>query len=217
MLHPLDLTGCIPSAPSLHDNTSFFTLGYGLYVASTRENGKDNALIINTVSQIASNPDWVAVGINRSNYSHDVLLRTGRLNVSVLSQDAPFDLFQRFGFQSGRNCDKMKGISYGRSENNLPYLIQYSNAFLSLKVRGTVKLPSHTLFLCTVEESRVLTKEPTMTYAYYHAQVKPKKTTEKKIGWVCKICGHVLESEELPKDYVCPICKHPASDFEKVG
>ncbi len=206
-----------PVSPSPMENpTSLFSIGYGLYIATTRENGKDSGLVINTVSQVSSNPTVLAVGINHNNYSCGVISRTKKLNVNVLTEKAPFSLFQRFGFQSGRDTDKMKDLLYGRSENNLPVLREYTNAFFSLSVQKEIHLPSHTLFLCTVEESENLSKENSMTYAYYHAFVKPKKKTEAKKGYVCKICGYVYEGDSLPHDFICPICKHPASDFEKI-
>lgn len=198
----------------MENGSALYAIGYGLYVVTTRENGKDSGLIVNTVAQIGSNPTVIAVGINRANHSCDVIRRTGKLNVNVLTEQAPFDLFKRFGFQSGKDVDKMQGLIYGRSENNLPVLREFTNAFLSLKVRDTVVLPSHTLFICTVEESESFNREKSMTYAYYHASVKPKKAAETR-GWVCKICGYVHSEPTLPADFICPICKHPASDFEK--
>lgn len=211
-----DLTLLTPQNAPLTDQTALFSIGYGLYIVTTRENGKDSGLVVNTVSQIGQNPNLIAVGINRANYSAEVIRRTGKMNVSVLTETVPFSMFQRFGFQSGRTADKMKGITYGRSENNLPYLTEHSNAFFSLKVESVVEMPSHLLFICTVEESAVLSKEKSVTYAYYHANIKPKKTESKKKGWICKICGYVHEDENLPADFICPICKHPASDFEKL-
>jgi flavin reductase (DIM6/NTAB) family NADH-FMN oxidoreductase RutF len=210
----LDLASLWATTP-LTDPSALYSIGYGLYAVCCREQGKDNALIVNTVAQISSSPTLIAVGINRANHSRGIILRTKRLNVCPLTESAPFSLFQRLGFQSGKNTDKMAGLCYGRSENNLPYLLQHSNSYLYLKVEGVVELPSHTLFLCSEEESAVISKEPTMSYAYYHAKVKPKKKAEKKGSYVCKICGYVYEGESLPADFICPICKHPASDFEK--
>ena len=200
----------------MEDGTALYSIGYGLYVVTTRENGKDSGLIVNTVAQIGSNPTIIAVGVNRANHSCGVISRTGKLNVNVLTEAAPFELFKRFGFQSGKDTDKMQGLIYGRSENNLPVLQEYTNAYLSLKVEDSVVLPSHTLFICTVEESASLSREKSMTYAYYHASVKPKNNAPKTKGWVCKICGYVHPDEELPADIICPICKHPAADFEKI-
>ncbi|MBE6712395.1 MAG: hypothetical protein E7580_02610 [Ruminococcaceae bacterium] len=205
------------NAPApMEDSRALHAVGYGLYIVTTRENGKDSGLVVNTVSQVASNPTVLAVGINRANYSCGVISRTKKLNVNVLTESAPFSLFQRFGFQSGKDRDKMQGLVYGRSENNLPVLREHTNAFFSLKVKDSITLPSHTLFLCTVEESASFNRDKSMTYAYYHASVKPKATPAKAKGWVCKICGYVHSEENLPDDFICPICKHPKSDFEKL-
>ena len=200
----------------MEKGTALHTIGYGLYIVTTRENGKDSGLVVNTVAQVGSNPTVLAVGINRANHSCGVVQRTGKLNVNVLTESAPFSVFQRFGFQSGRDTDKMQGLIYGRSENNLPILREYTNAFFSLKVQNTVTLPSHVVFLCTVEESEVFSKEKSMTYAFYHASVKPKAKPAAAKGWVCKICGYIHPEDDLPEDFICPICKHPASDFEKL-
>lgn len=200
----------------LEDPKALHNIGYGLYVVTTRENGKDSGLIVNTVAQVSSNPTVLAVGINRANHSCGVIMRTGKMNVNMLTEAAPFDLIKRFGFQSGKDTDKMQDLIYGRSENNLPVLRETVNGFFSLKVQSALELPSHTLFLCTVEESASFNREKSMTYAYYHAFVKPKSKPEKPKGWICKICGFVHEDEQLPSDFICPICKHPASDFEKL-
>ncbi len=212
----MDLSFSLTPSP-LTEGSSLYGIGYGVYVVTTRENGKDSGLIVNTVSQVASNPEVIAVSVNHANHSDGVILRTGKLNVNILAESAPFSLIQRFGFQSGKNTDKTKGLLYGRSENNLPILMEHSTAYLSLKVETAISLPSHTLFLCTIEESRVLSKEKAMSYAYYHAQVKPKAPKTEKQGWVCKICGFVHPEKDLPKDFICPICKHPASDFEPLS
>ncbi|MBR5295247.1 MAG: flavin reductase [Clostridia bacterium] len=207
-----------PNVSSYMTNpAALFSVGYGLYIVTTRENGKDSGLVVNTVSQVSNDPTVLAVGINRANFSAEVISRTKKLNVNVLTESAPFSLFQRFGFQSGRTADKMKDLIYGRSENNLPVLREYTSAFFSLSVQKEIILPTHILFLCTIEESEVFSKENAMTYAFYHASVKPKKKAENKKGYVCKICGYVHEAEMLPADFICPICKHPASDFEKLS
>lgn len=206
-----------PNTPTpMEDSRALHAVGYGLYIVTTRENGKDSGLVVNTVSQVASNPTVLAVGINRANHSCGVISRTGKLNVNVLTESAPFDLFRRFGFQSGRDSDKMQGLIYGRSENNLPVLREHTNAFFSLKVQNAITLSSHTLFLCTVEESASFNRDPSMTYAYYHASVKPKNKPASAKGWICKICGYVHPEDQLPTDFICPICKHPVSDFEKI-
>lgn len=207
----------LENTPSPLTEPAFFhSVSYGLYIITARENGKDNGFVCNTVCQVASSPDLVSVSINKANHSCGMILRTGKMNVNVLSESAPFSLFERFGFQSGKNTDKMKGLLYGRSENNLPVLRENTNAFSSLKVKSAIELPSHYLFLCTVEESAVLSKEASMTYAFYHKNVKPNKKAEAKKGWVCKICGYIHEEEEFPEGFLCPLCKHPPSDFERI-
>jgi len=199
-----------------HDRKALFNIGYGLYVVTSNDGKKDNGLIVNTVSQITDDPTRVMVAINKANYSHHVIKNTGIMNVNCLSVDAPFKVFQNFGFQSGRNADKFKDMTPLRSDNGLPFLPQYINAFMSLKVDQYIDMGTHGLFLCSVTESRVMSDKETMTYTYYQKNVKPKPDTQKK-GWVCKVCGYVYEGEELPDDFICPLCKHGASDFEKIG
>lgn len=207
----------LPDLPQpLTDPTFFHRISYGLAVITARENGKDNGFICNTVSQIASSPDLVSVSINKANHTCKMIRRTGKMNVNILSESAPFSLFERFGFKSGKDTDKMLGLLYGRSENNLPVLREDANAFCSLKVKSAIELPSHYLFLCTVEESAVLNKTPSMTYAFYHKNVKPAPKKENKKGWVCKICGYIHEEETFPEGFLCPLCKHPPSDFERI-
>ncbi len=205
------------SAPTV-DPEALFRIGYGLYVVTSRdEAGRDNGCIVNTVSQVTNSPNRVAVAINKQNYTHHVVSQTGRMNLNCLSQDAPFDVFRRFGFQSGRNVDKFAGESVQRSANGLAVLSVHVNAMMSLKVESYVDLGTHGMFICGVEESRVLSGQPTMTYAYYQDNVKPKPESAGKKGWVCKICGYVYEGDELPPDFVCPLCKHGAADFERLA
>ncbi len=200
-----------------NDLTALFRIGYGLYVVTSQdENGRDNGLIVNTVSQVTSSPNRVAVCINKDNYSHHVIKQTGKMNVNCLSVEAPFSVFECYGFRSGRNVDKFEGVDVLRSDNGLVFLPKYINAFMSLKVESYVDLDTHGMFICTVTEARVLSKADTMTYTYYQNNVKPKPQTEGKKGWVCKVCGWVYEGEELPEDIVCPLCKHGAADFEKL-
>ena len=199
------------------DPKALYNIGYGLYVVTTRdENGKDNGLIVNTVTQVADNPTKVAVTINKLNYSHHLVKQTGVLNVNCLSEDAPFEIFQRSGFQSGRAADKFAGVEgLSRTANGLVVLPRHVCAVLSLKVDQYVDMGSHGMFVCSVTESRVLSAAPAMTYAYYQANVKPKpQPPAGKKGWVCKICGYVYEGEKLPDDFVCPLCKHGPADFE---
>ena len=200
-----------------NDLRALFNIGYGLYVVTSNDGKKDNGLIVNTVSQVTNTPNRIAVAINKDNYSHHVIEQTGIMNVNCLSTDAPFSVFQNFGFQSGRTADKFAGIEEMRSDNGLRFLPQYINAFFSLKVEDYVDLGTHGMFICSVVESRVITKKETMTYTYYQNNVKPKPETEGKKGYVCKICGYVYEGDELPEDFVCPLCKHGASDFEPIS
>ena len=198
------------------DLTALFKIGYGLYVVTTNDGVKDNGLIVNTVTQVSDNPNRVAVNVNKLNYSHDIIKKTGILNVNCLSQKAPFSVFECFGFRSGRDVDKFEGQEVLRSTNGLVFLSKNINAFFSLKVEDYVDLGSHGMFICTVTEARVINHDETMTYTYYQANVKPKPDTGKKKGWVCKICGYVYEGEDLPEDFICPLCKHGAADFEKI-
>ena len=201
------------------DPKALYNIGYGLYVVTTKdEKGKDNGLIVNTVAQVADNPVKVAVTINKLNYSHHLVKQTGILNVNCLSEDAPFEVFKRYGFQSGRTADKFAGVEdISRTANGLVVLPRHVCAVISLKVDQYVDMGSHGMFVCSVVESRVLSSTPAMTYAYYQANVKPKpEQPAGKKGWVCKICGYVYEGEKLPDDFVCPLCKHGAADFEPI-
>lgn len=199
-----------------NDFTALFSIGYGLYVVTTNDGKKDNGLIVNTVTQVTNTPNRVAVTINKENYSHHVIQSTGTMNVNCLSTDAPFSLFETFGFASGRNTDKFAGETPLRSDNGLVYLPRYINAFFSLKVEQYVDLGTHGMFICSVTEARVLSTRETMSYSHYLEKVKPKPQTEGKKGFVCKICGYVYEGAELPADFVCPLCKHGAADFEPI-
>ena len=199
------------------DSSALYKIGYGLYVVTCNDGNKHNGQIVNTVSQVASKPDKIAVNINKANYSADVIRRTGLLNVCTLNEQAPFQIFQHFGFQSGRNVDKFADYEhFDVSSNGIAYLTKYANSYISLKVFDTIDMGSHWMFLCDITESVVLNNVPTMTYAFYQTDVKPKPETEKK-GWVCDICGYIYEGETLPEDFICPLCKHPASDFSKLG
>ncbi|MBQ5838014.1 MAG: flavin reductase, partial [Clostridia bacterium] len=199
-----------------NDLTALFNIGYGLYVVTSNDGKKDNGLIVNTVSQVTNTPNRIAVTINKDNYSHHVIKQTGIMNVNCLSVEAPFKVFETFGFQSGRNVDKFKDCNPLRSDNGLVFLPKYINSFMSLKVEQYIDLETHGMFICSVTESRVITNAETMTYTYYQANVKPKPQTEGKKGYVCKICGYVYEGDPLPEDFICPLCKHPASDFEPI-
>ncbi|MBP0975926.1 MAG: flavin reductase [Oscillospiraceae bacterium] len=199
-----------------NDLTALFKIGYGLYVVTSNDGEKDNGLIVNTVTQVTNTPNRIAVTINKENYSHHVIQQTGVMNVNCLSVEAPFRVFENFGFRSGRNTDKFADCKPIRTENGLVMLPHYINAMMSLKVVQYVDLGTHGMFICEITEARVVSDAETMTYSYYQANVKPKPQTEGKKGWVCAICGYVYEGEELPEDFVCPLCKHGASDFEPI-
>lgn len=200
-----------------NDLTALFRIGYGLYVVTSNDGKKDNGLIVNTVIQLTDTPNRVAVNINKANYSHHVIKQTGVLNVNCLSTEAPFSVFEQFGFQTGRSVDKFAGQTVHRSDNGLVFLDKYINAFMSLKVEDYVDLGTHGMFICSVTEARVMSNQETMTYTYYQNNVKPKPETEGKKGFVCKVCGYIYEGDELPADYICPLCKHGAADFEPIG
>ena len=200
-----------------NDLTALFRIGYGLYVVTSNDGKKDNGLIVNTVSQVTNTPNRIAVTINKANYSHHVIKQTGILNVNCLSTEAPFSVFEQFGFQTGRSVDKFAGQTVHRSDNGLVFLDKYINAFMSLKVEDYVDLGTHGMFICSVTEARVMSNQETMTYTYYQNNVKPKPETEGKKGFVCKVCGYIYEGDELPADYICPLCKHGAADFEPIG
>ena len=199
-----------------NDLTALFNIGYGLYVVTSNDGKKDNGLIVNTVTQVTNTPNRIAVTINKENYSHHIIKQTGKMNINCLSVDAPFTVFEKFGFQSGRSVDKFAECEPLRSDNGLVFLPRHINSFLSLKVEQYVDLDTHGMFICSVTEARVLSDRETMTYTYYQNHVKPKPATDGKKGYVCKVCGYVYEGEELPEDFVCPLCKHGAADFEKI-
>ena len=199
-----------------NDLTALFNIGYGLYVITSNDGKKDNGLIVNTVTQVTNTPNRIAVTINKENYSHHIIKQTGVMNINCLTVDAPFSVFEAFGFRSGRNVDKFADCTPLRSDNGLVFLPRYINSFMSLKVEQYVDLDTHGMFICSVTEARVISDRETMTYTYYQNNVKPKPQTDGKKGYVCKICGYVYEGDELPEDFVCPLCKHGAADFEEI-
>lgn len=200
----------------INDPTALFKIGYGLYVVTSYDGKKHNGLIVNTVAQVTNSPNRIAVTINKDNYSHHVIKKTGILNVNCLSTEAPFKVFENFGFQSGRNTDKFEGCTPQYSENGLVVLPHYINSYMSLKVESYVDLGSHGMFICSIQEAKVVSDKETMTYSYYHASVKPKPQKKGKKGYVCTICGYVYEGENIPDDFICPLCKHPREDFEEI-
>ena len=200
-----------------NDLNALFNIGYGLYVVTSNDGKKDNGLIVNTVTQVTNTPNRIAVTINKQNYSHHVIRQTGILNINCLSIEAPFHVFEVFGFQSGRSVDKFANCTPLRSDNGLAFLPRYINSFLSLKVEQYVDLDTHGMFICSITEARVISNAETMTYTYYQNHVKPKPASEGKKGFVCKVCGYIYEGDTLPEDFICPLCKHGAADFEPIS
>ncbi len=200
-----------------NDLSALFNIGYGLYVVTSNDGKKDNGLIVNTITQVTNTPNRVAVTINKENYSHHVIKQTGKMNVNCLSVDAPFSVFETFGFKSGRQTDKFAELKPLRSDNGLAFLPRYINSFMSLEVEQYIDLETHGMFICSITEARVISSTETMTYTYYQNNVKPKPETEGKKGYVCKVCGYVYEGDELPDDFICPLCKHGAADFEPIS
>lgn len=199
-----------------HDLSALFNIGYGLYVATCNDGKKDNGLVVNAVTQITNTPNRISVTINKNNYSHDVIKNSGKLNINCLSIDAPYSLIETFGFHSGKDTDKFANINPLYADNGLPFLPRYINSFMSLNVEQYIDFGTHGMFICLVDEARVISDVETMTYSYYMDHVKPKPEIEGKKGYVCKVCGWVYEGEELPEDIVCPLCKHGANDFESI-
>lgn len=198
------------------NTTALYNITYGVYLLSANENGQDNACIINTAVQVANNPARISISVIKDNLTHDMIMATKQFNLSAITKDAPFSLFQNFGMQSGRSADKFASFNdVKRSENGLLYLTKYSNAFLSLKVTETLDLGSHTLFIAELTDGEVLSSDESCTYGYYQTSIKqtaPQPETKK--GFRCTVCGYVYEGDELPEDYICPLCKHGAEDFE---
>lgn len=198
------------------DMSALYKISYGLYVVTSNDGNRDNGLIVNTVTQVADSPAKVAVTINKKNYSHDVIKKTGIMNVNCLTTDAPFSVFEKFGFKSGKDTEKFKGVSADRTENGLIIVPDYVGAVISLEVENYIDVGSHGMFICKVTETKNFSDTENMTYTYYHKNVKPAPKPAAKKGFVCKICGYVYEGDTLPEDYICPICKHGAVDFEPI-
>lgn len=198
------------------DNNAFFKLSYGLFVLSAKLDGKDNACIINTVMQVTDVPKKIVFAVNKENFTHDIIAKSGIANISILATSAPFSVFESFGFKSGRDTDKFGVIDYAtRGKNGVLYLNKYTNSVICAKVTDMRDLGTHTEFLADITEAFVLSEAPSMTYQYYFDNVKPKPEKKAK-GFVCKICGYVYKGDTLPPDFICPLCKHPASDFEPI-
>jgi flavin reductase (DIM6/NTAB) family NADH-FMN oxidoreductase RutF len=205
------------------NNKAMFKISYGLYVLTAKRGDKDNGCIINTAVQVASEPNTISIAVNKANFTHDLVKETGRFNISMISQEADFELFKRFGFQSGRDVDKFAGFedSIERAANGLYVVKKGTNAFISAEVLQTIDLGSHTLFISSPVDMDVLADVPSCTYDFYQSSIKPKPQPAPEVPkgetvWRCRICGYEHVGEELPADFICPICKHPASDFEKI-
>ncbi|MGN1140729.1 MAG: flavin reductase [Oliverpabstia sp.] len=202
------------------DKKAMYHLTYGLFVLTARLGEKDNGCIINTAGQVTSTPNRISITVNKDNLTHNLVKESGKFNISILSERASFDLFKHFGFQSGREVDKFNGYTAcKRSENGLYYITEGTNAYISATVEQTIDLGSHTMFIASVDDMEVLASDPSASYAYYQSSIKPKpekKDAGGKTVWRCTVCGYVYEGDVLPDDFVCPLCKHPASDFEKV-
>ncbi|MDD4200366.1 MAG: flavin reductase [Eubacteriales bacterium] len=202
------------------DRKAMYKISYGMFVLTTRLGSKDNGCIINTAIQAASNPNQMSICVDKANYTNEMIRESGEFNVSVLSENASFDLFKRFGFQSGKDVDKFLGFNgYAKAANGINYITEGTNAYFSVKVEKTIDIGSHTMFIGEIQDAKVLSELPSATYEYYRKNIKPAPEPAKAGGttkWVCTICGYVYEGEELPEDFICPICKHPASDFEKI-
>ena len=193
---------------------AMYNLTYGLFILTAKDEGKDNGCIVNTVIQVTTSPNRILVAVNKSNFTHDMILKTGEFNVSVLTENADFSTFKHWGFQSGKTVDKTIDISYKRSANQIIYLTTNTNAYISAKVISATDLETHTLFLADVTDADTLSSDPSVTYTYYQSHIKPAPESSKKTGYVCTICGYIYEGDPLPEDFICPICKHPASDFK---
>lgn len=202
------------------DKKTMYNLSYGLFVLTSAFEGKDSGCIINTAGQVTSEPNRISIAVNKANYTRELVQNSGKFNISILSQEAAFDTFRHFGFQSGRMVDKFAGYTEcRRSANGLYYVTAGTNGYISATVEQSIDLGSHTLFIAAVDDMEVLSGVPSATYAYYQSEIKPKPDRAAAAGktvWRCSVCGYVYEGEELPADFICPLCKHPASDFEKV-
>lgn len=199
---------------------AMYNLTYGLFILTASSEGKDNGCVINTAGQVTSEPNRISIAVNKSNYTHEMILKSGKFNISVLSEDAKFDIFKHFGFSSGKDTDKFENFgNCKRSPNGIMYITEGTNAYISATVESTVDLGSHTLFIARTDDMDVLSNTPSATYSFYQSNIKPKQSASPKTGktvWKCTVCGYIYEGEELPSDFICPLCKHPASDFEKV-
>ena len=197
---------------------ALYNLTYGLYLLTTREEGKDYGCIINTAVQVARDPDRIAISVQNSNKTCEVLKRTELFNLTAITADAPFDLFKQFGMQSARDVEKFRGYpGVDRAQNTLPILSRHGNMYLSVYVDQVLDLGSHTLFIGQILDGEVLNDKPSCSYSHYQTQIKPQTKKAATKQWECRICGHIYEGEEVPDDYLCPLCKHGKEDFVPVG
>ena len=198
------------------NDKAMFKIGYGLYILTASENGRDNGCIVNTLVQVTSSPNRVMIAVNKANYTAEMISRTKAFNVSMLTVTAKMETIERFGFQSGRTADKFENFPFARAANGIPYVRRECNAYLCCNVLTVTDLGTHLLFLAEVVDGDVTGEDESLTYAYYHANIKPKPQAQAKKGWRCTICNYVYEGEELPPDFICPICKHGVSEFVKL-
>lgn len=203
------------------DSKALFNLTYGLFVVTTADNDKFNGCIVNTAIQVTNEPVRIMVAVNKSNYTNEQIVKTNKFNISIISEAADFELFKRFGFQSGRDVNKFDGFSdYKIAANGIPYITKGTNTVIQAWVEQVIDVGTHSIFVAKVADMEVLDKTPSATYGYYHSNIKPQpqkaENTDGTTKWRCTVCGYEYEGEELPEDYICPVCKHPASDFEKV-
>ena len=199
------------------NTNALFKIGYGLYVLTAREGEKDNGCIVNSVMQVTSDPLQVAVCVNKNNYTCEMIQHTRKFNISVLSEDTKFEIFKNFGYQCGRNIEKFANFPYTkRSNNGVLFITKDTNSYFSAYVQKEIDLGSHIMFIAELVDAEVLSNLPTVTYNYYQSNIKPNFNNTDKKGWRCKICGFIYENENLPQDYICPICKHGAVDFERI-
>lgn len=199
-------------------SNAMYKLTYGLFILTAKNGSKDNGCIINTVTQVTAEPNRISIAVNKSNYTHDMIAETGEFNVSILTDNSKFETYKHWGFQSGKNVDKLESISFCRAENGITYIAEGTNAYISAKVISSVDLGTHTLFIADVTASEVLSDDKSVTYDYYHKNIKSAspKSDNKKKGFICTVCGYIYEGDTLPDDFICPWCKHPASDFEPI-
>ena len=193
---------------------ALFKISYGLYVVTCKEGEKDNGIIVNTVTQVTNTPNRIAVILNKESLSLKIIKDTGIMNINCLTEQTPFSVIENFGFKSGRETDKFSNTDFTRSKNSVAVLKKFTNAYISLKTEQYIDIDTHGMFICTITESGIINEEKSLTYSYYQDNIKPKVKAGK--GFVCKVCGYVYEGDTLPEDYICPWCKHPASDFEKI-